>query len=335
MSVDAVDTSREVGGGSRSVIARHYRPILAYGVLAVLLILYRSLSDQVFTLPVVTATFNQGLALAVTAVAQTIVILTAGIDLSVGSIVALSNSVAATQMQPGVLPTLAVVVVTLAVGAAAGAFNGLLIAYGRLPPIIVTLATSAIYSGCALYVLPSAGGSAPEWYTDLLTGNLLGVPTAVVVLILLVVLVWLPVKSRPIGQAIYAIGSSQSAARMSGVNVKRTKLIAYALSGMLAALAGLILTGQTGSGDPTQGAAYTLNSIAATVIGGTSFAGGVGGPIGSIAGAYVFAIIPSVLFAARVSPFMKEFLQGAILVLTIGTGAARVLRLKNHLNILR
>ena len=129
-------------------------------------------------------------------------------------------------------------------------------------------------------------------------------------LVLLVVLVWLPVKNWPIGQAIYAIGSSQSAARMSGVNVKRTKLIAYALSGMLAALAGLILTGQTGSGDPTQGAAYTLNSIAATVIGGTSFAGGVGGPIGSIAGAYVFAIIPSVLFAARVSPFMKEFLQG-------------------------
>ena len=120
MSVDAVDTSAEAEGGSRSAIARYYRPILAYGVLAVLLILYRSLSDQVFTLPVITATFNQGLALAVTAVAQTIVVLTAGIDLSVGSIVALANAVAATQMQPGVFPTLAVVVLTLAVGAAAG-----------------------------------------------------------------------------------------------------------------------------------------------------------------------------------------------------------------------
>ena len=115
---------------------------------------------------------------------------------------------------------------------------------------------------------------------------------------------------------------------MSGVNVNRTKLLTYTMAGTLSALAALFLTAQTASGDATQGGVYTLNSIAATVIGGTSFTGGVGGAGGTIAGAYVFAIIPNVLFAARVSPFMKELLQGAILVITISLGAARVFRVQ-------
>ena len=122
---------------------------------------------------------------------------------------------------------------------------------------------------------------------------------------------------------------------MSGVNVRRTKLLTYTMAGVLCALAGLMLTAQTASGDASQGGAYTLNSIAATVIGGTAFTGGVGGAGGSLAGAYVFAIIPSVLFAAKVSPFMKELLQGAILVLTIALGAARIFRVKNRLDIMR
>jgi ribose transport system permease protein len=317
-------------------IMRSFRPLLAYGVLLLLLIIYGILWPFAFKLPLITANINQGVALAITSMAQTLVILTAGIDLSIGSIVTLSNCVAVTQMQPGVAPTLGVVVLVLLVGSSAGFLNGVLIAYGRLAPIIVTLATASIFNGIALYVLPNPGGFVPEWYTDALTGRLFGViPMALIILIGLMFLVWVPLKRSPLGQAIYAVGSSESSARMSGVNVRRAKLATYTIAGTLSALAGLFLTAQTASGDATQGGVYTLNSIAATVIGGTSFFGGVGGFGGTLAGAYVFAIIPNVLFAARVSPFMKEFLQGAILVVAISLGAARVFRVKNRLEIMK
>lgn len=335
MSAEAIPGTQVVRR-KKSPLARHYRLLIAYGALILLLGVYRYFTPRVFTLPVVTNTFNQGMALAITAVAQTLVVLTAGIDLSIGSIVTLSNVVAASQMKPDVPTTLGVIVLTLLVGGAAGALNGFLVAYGRLAPIIVTLATSSIFNGIALYVLPNPGGFVPAWYTAFFTGRVFGViPTALLVLLFVLIVIWLPLKSSPLGQAIYAVGSSETSARMSGVNVRRTKLLAYTMAGVLCALAGLMLTAQTASGDASQGGAYTLNSIAATVIGGTAFTGGVGGAGGSLAGAYVFAIIPSVLFAAKVSPFMKELLQGAILVLTIALGAARIFRVKNRLDIMR
>jgi len=317
-------------------IMRHSRLLLAWTVLILLLIVFRIMTPVAFTLPIITATLNQGIALSLTGVAQTLIVLTAGIDLSIGAIVTLSNTVAATQMRPGVAPTLGAAVLVLLVGSLCGFINGLLVAYGRLAPIIVTLATAAIYSGIALYVLPNPGGFVPEWYGDLLTGRAFNtLPAALIILVLLVVLFWLPFKRSVLGQSIYAVGSSESSARMSGVNVRRAKLLTYTIAGTLSGAAGLFLSAQTLAGDATQGGSYTLNSIAATVIGGTSFAGGVGGAGGTIVGAYIFTIIPSVLFAARVSPFMKEFLQGAILVLTITIGAAGVLRMKNRLDILR
>lgn len=317
-------------------IMRYFRPLLAYIVLILLLLVYRAYSPVVFKLPVITAMFNQGMALAITSMAQTLVILTAGIDLSIGSIVTLSNCVAATQMQPGIAPTLGVVILVLLVGSLCGLLNGVLVAYGRLAPIIVTLATSSIFNGIALYVLPNPGGFVPEWYTNLLTGRVFDIiPTALIILIALFLFVWTPLKRSPLGQAIYAVGSSESSARMSGLNVQRTKLLTYTIAGMLCSMAALFLAARTASGDAQQGGVYTLNSIAATVIGGTSFTGGVGGFGGTLAGAYVFAIIPNVLFAARVSPFMNELLQGAILVLAISLGAARVFRVKNRLEIMK
>lgn len=336
MSVNVARADEVVERKKRSLFSRHARIILAYGVLLLVSIVYYLLFPRLLSLPVITNTLNQGLALAITAMAQTLVILTSGIDLSIGSITTLANVIAATQMKPGVPPTIAVCILTLFVGALAGACNGALVAYGRLAPIIVTLATSSIFHGIALYVLPKPGGNVPEWYTNLLTGRAFDIiPAALILLVLIVLIFWVPLKRSKLGQAIYAVGSSESSARMAGVNTTRTKLLTYTLAGMLAALAGLLLTAQTATGDASQGASYTLNSVAATVIGGTAFTGGVGGIGGSIAGAYVFSIIPNVLFAARVSPFMKELLQGAILVLTIGVGAARVFRMKNRLDILR
>ena len=317
-------------------ISRHYRSLVAYGVLILLIIIYRSFSDIIFQPAVINSTINQGMPLVITSIAQTLIMLTGGIDLSIGPIVTLTNCVAATQMQDGFLPTIGVCIGTLAIGAACGAFNGALVAYGRLAPIIVTLATAALYNGLALYVLPTPGGYVPEWYSNALTGSLFNViPNSLFVLLFVIVAVWWPLKSSKLGQWIYGVGSNETSARMAGVNTTRTKLAAYAIAGALCALAGLFLTAQTATGDATQGGSYTLNSIAAAVIGGTAFTGGVGGIAGSIAGAYVFAIIPNVLFAARVSPFMKELLQGAVLVVTIALSSARILREKNKLHILQ
>ncbi len=317
-------------------LARHVRLLISYGALAVLIIVYRLFAPYAFSSFVITSTLNQGMALAISGMAQTLVILTAGIDLSIGSIVTLSNTIAASQMQQAVPPTLGVLVGCLLVGAAAGALNGVLVAYGRLAPIIVTLATSSIFNGIALYVLPNPGGSVPEWYSNLLTGRLLhAVPASLFLLFLILGLFWYPLKSSALGQAIYAVGSSETSARMSGLNVARTKLLTYTLAGLLAALAGLFVTANTATGDATQGGTYTLNSIAATVIGGNSFFGGVGGAGGTIAGAYVLSVIPSVLFAARVSPFMTELLRGAILVLVISLSSVNILRMKSHVEALR
>jgi len=317
-------------------ISRHYRSLIAYGALILLIIIYRSFSKVVFQPAMINSVINQGMPLVITSIAQTIIMITGGIDLSIGPIVTLTNCVAATQMQPGFLPTLAVCIGTLFVGAACGAFNGVLVAYGRLAPIIVTLATAAVYNGLALYVLPTPGGSVPAWYSHALTGSVVsGIPNSLVILLLVIVAVWWPLKSSRLGQWIYAVGSNEDSARMAGVNTTRTKLAAYTIAGALCALAGLFLAAQTQTGDATQGGTYTLNSVAAAVIGGTAFTGGVGGIAGSIAGAYVFAIIPNVLFAARVSPFMKEFLQGAVLVVTITLSSVPILRVKNKLQILR
>lgn len=317
-------------------ISRHYRPLIAYGALILLIILYRCFSDTVFQPAVISSTINQGMPLVITSIAQTLIILTGGIDLSIGPMVTLTNCIAATQMQPGVLPSIGVCLLTLVVGAGCGAFNGLLVAYGRLAPIIVTLATAAIFNGLALYVLPTPGGTVPEWYSNIVTSSLFGIiPYSLLILLFLVVAVWWPLKCSGLGQSIYAVGSNETSARMAGVNTRRAKLMAYTLAGALCGFAGLFLTSQTATGDATQGGVYTLNSIAATVIGGTAFTGGVGGAGGSIAGAYVFAIIPNFLFAAHVSPFMKELLQGAVLVFTIALSSVRIFRVKNQLDILR
>src|SRR5882724_11521411 len=172
------------------------------------------------------------------------------------------------------------VLAVLASGLLCGALNGLIVVFGRLQPIIATLATGAIYYGVALWLRPAPGGEVDEQFADFVTGSLGGaVPFSLIVLAAVIVLVWIPYRRSPIGRAAYAVGSSEQAAYMSGVPVARAKFVSYVLAGLFAAIAGLLLTCLTYSGEANAllGGSYTLNSIAAVVVCGTSLYGGSGG----------------------------------------------------------
>ena len=203
----------------------------------------------------------------------------------------------------------------------------MIVVYGRIQPIIVTLATSAVFTGFAYLIRPIPGGSINSDLGYALTGNLFGfMPTSLVLLAGTLLLVWLPFKRSMLGRGTYAAGSSEGAAYMSGLDVDRAKLAAYALGGLLAALGGLFLGFQTLSGDAHVGDEYTLRSIAAVVIGGTALLGGSGGLLGSVIGAYVLRTINGVLFFAGVSPLAQPLFEGLVLLAAIGLGATHMLR---------
>jgi ribose transport system permease protein len=231
--------------------------------------------------------------------------------------------------------------------------NGLIVVYGRLQPIIVTLATASIYSGIALFLRPRPGGFVPRAYGDLLTGrvgNLLQpafgeqslagsvfyyIPASAILLLIVLLVVWIPFRRSKLGLWVYAIGSNQGAAYMSGINVNRTKIAAYVMSGLFAAIAGLFFTAQTLSGDATKGGVFTLQSIAVVVLGGTSLFGGSGGVAGTIAGAFVLPVIRSILFFGRIDPLQQPLWEGAVILLAVAAGASRIFTVKNRLEIMR
>ena len=285
----------------------------------------------------VTAVANKGVLLALVAMAQTIPVLTAGIDLSVGMIFVLTNCIASAVLSgPPWMVAVGIVVVLLS-GVVCGAINGALVVYGRLQPIIATLATGAVYYGLALTIRPVPGGSIDPTLASALTNQFLGiVPTTLVILLAVVFVVWVPFQLSMTGRGCYAVGSSEMAAYMTGIAVRRSRLTAYVLAGLLAAFGGVLLTAMTLSGDPSvsSGGTYTLSSIAAVVIGGTSLMGGAGGAIGSILGAFVLRTVSDLLFVFDIQPLMQPFIQGLILLAAVSLGAIRVLRAPNRLQFL-
>lgn len=340
---------------------RHYRVGIAFLIMFALLGLTVSLNKRFFTPPVITSTANQSMTLVFAGMAQTSVVITGGIDLSVGPIISLSNSLASATFSTSDNPVNIILVIILVLGAAslAGLVNGLIVVYGRLQPIIVTLATSSIYSGIALYLRPRPGGYVPDGYNDLLTKRvaqllpetLFGsepsgisealksfvnyIPSSVILLIVVLIVVWIPFRRSRLGMWVYAVGSNEGAAYMSGVNVKLAKVSAYALGGLFAGIAGLFLTAQTQSGDATTGTVFTLQSIAIVVLGGTSLFGGSGGVAGTIAGAIALRLIPTILFFARVNPLQQPLWEGAVILLAVAAGASRIFTVRNRLDTMR
>jgi ribose transport system permease protein len=210
----------------------------------------------------------------------------------------------------------AVVIGVLLVGVLLGAVNGILIVLTRVPDIIVTLATSFIFAGVALLVTPRPAGSAVGWLKDLAVGPLVidWVPKAFVVLAVIVAVIWIPLKRSKLGLSIYAVGSNRLAAFRSGVSVNRTKVLAYVITGLFAAFAGLSLTASTGIGTPVPEPTYVLIAIGAVVLGGVSLAGGVGGVFGPILAVIVLQLIRNDTTFLKVDPNYALVAQGLILI---------------------
>jgi ribose transport system permease protein len=260
--------------------------------------------------------------------AQAVVVIAGGIDLSVAAMMALTSVTAARAMDgAGEGAAVVVVALVLVMGLAIGALNGLLIVLTRVPDIVVTLAMLFVYQGAALLVLPSPGGAAADWLRGMIAGTAghPWLPKALVVLAVAVAAVWIPLRRSRLGLSIYAIGSSELAAFRSGVPVARTKVAAYAIAGLFAAMGGLALTASTGIGAPIPGP-YLLASVAAVVLGGVVLGGGKGGLLGPIIAVFILRLVRTDLTLLALDPNVTSIIEGAIMVVVVMFGAFVAMR---------
>jgi ribose transport system permease protein len=263
------------------------------------------------------------LPLAFAAAAQTAVVISGGIDLSIGSMMAVANVLAASTMENASFgQSLLLAAAVLIAGAAIGALNGLIVVLSRVPDVVATLTTGFIWGGVALLILEKPGGGAPQEFLDLGAGTLFTswLPSALILLVVAISVIWIPVRLTKLGLQFYAIGSDRNAAFRSGVNVERTRFCAYIFSGLFSAVGGLGLTMTTGIGSPLAGVYYTLSGLAAVVVGGVSLAGGRGGMVGPVIAAFVLTLIPADLIFLNIDPNFGQVIQGTLIVAIVMIG---------------
>jgi len=264
----------------------------------------------------------QGLAIAVlplalAAAAQAVVVIAGGIDLSIGSMMALTSVIAAARMDDQSAEVgVTVVVLVVVIGLVLGAVNGALVVVTRVPDIVVTLAMSFVWAGAALLVLRTPGGGSVEWLRDLVLGPFGNewIPRAAIVLAVVVAVIWIPLQRSRLGLSFYAIGSNQLAAFRSGVSVGWTKFLAYVVAGLFSALAGIMLLASTGIGTPVPGP-YTLLSVAAVVLGGVSLFGGRATIVAPVMGAILLTALVNGLTRVGLSEFYQPLTVGVVVVL--------------------
>jgi len=255
--------------------------------------------------------------------AMAVVVIVGGIDLSVGSMMAVCSVTAAVLMtMMGWVPAVGI---TLVVGLTMGAINGSLIVLTRVPDIVVTLAMLFVWEGVALLILSSPGGTADRTLTGLVRGWTGPVPTALLLMVVCVFIIWWPLSRSKLGLSIYATGSDEEAAFRSGVAVGRTRVAAYAICGLYCAMGGLSLVMLTGIGEPVPGP-YLLASVAAVVLGGVVLGGGRGGMLGPIIGVFVLRIIRTMLTLMGVDPNVTTIVEGSIMVAVVMLGGFIMLR---------
>jgi ribose transport system permease protein len=306
---------------------RNAWPLGLLGFLA-LLFVFTKLIQPGYGIPGIQGLATSVLPLALAAVAQAIVVISGGIDLSIGSMMALTSAVSASLMEGSTEEGAAAIVLgVLLLGLGVGAVNGLVVVATKVPDIVVTLAMSFVWAGCALLVMKTPGGAAATWLKELPIGSLvsLWIPKAAVLLVVIVAAIWLPVRRSRLGLSIYAIGSDRLAAFRSGVPVGRTRVAAYALTGLFSALGGLALTASTGIGSPVPGP-YTLMSVAAVVLGGVSLAGGRGGVFGPVIAVVILQLIRTDMTFLNVNTNLAVVVQGLILIGVVMIGSLLQIR---------
>ncbi|MFT3834187.1 MAG: ABC transporter permease [Micropruina sp.] len=314
-------------------LARNLRVVIPTVAFALLFVLYIATHPRGLSTYVLTIWSNQSALLVFAALAQFFVVLVRGIDLSVGAMIALSNVVASHVLDGAHIPVALGVVLVLATGAVCGFLSGVIVTIGRIPPIIATLATGAIYSGIALWLRPTPGGAVNEALSDALTYAIGPVPTSLVIVVTIVVAgTWL-MRRSVFGLSLHALGSSEHSAELTGLDVARTRILAHTLGGLCAGFGGFYVAMVTLTGDAGIGPTYTLNSIAAIVLGGVSLAGGIGSVFGVVIGAMLLKTIAALMFFSGLPPLAQPFFEGFILALAIAFGSLGILRVRNKLKL--
>jgi ribose transport system permease protein len=318
---DATARVGRSGVDARRIASRHGWTIGVYVLLLLLVLAYIwALAPVAFTSFDLKTIVLGGLPLAFAAMAQSVIIISGGIDLSLGVMVAVINVLAASLMEDkGFGTALLIAVGLMVVGVILGTINGTLIVLTGVPDIVVTLAMSFIWGGVALLIMRTPGGGAPTEFQSLGTGSFLSdwVPAGAVIVAIVLLLAWMPIRWRRPGFAIYAIGSNRDRAYLSGVNVNVTRVLAYSVGGFFAAMAGLAQTATTGIGTPYSGNFITLNSVAAAVLGGVSLAGGKGGLVGPVAAAFCLTLVPAIMVFQGIDPNYSQVIQGALIVVVV------------------
>jgi ribose transport system permease protein len=285
--------------------------------LVIMVVVFSSMSDVFLTQRNLINILQQSSINACIAIGMTLVIISGGIDLSVGPAAALAAVLSATLLAAG-YPVVVVILTALGVGLACGFLNGALIAFAGLQPFIVTLGTLSLYRALALIY---TGGnpilSLPNSFRHIFTSDLFGLPVPVVVVAVLAVLATILLKKTPLGEYILAVGGNEEAARVSGVPIERTKVLTYMISGGLASLAAVILIARLGAAEPTLGNLWELEAIAAAAIGGASLMGGKGSIFGTILGAIVLGAMRNGLTLLNVQAFYQLLATGIIIILAM------------------
>lgn len=256
--------------------------------------------------------------IAIVAIGMTFTILTAGIDLSVGSVMALSGALAAgLAARQGLSPALSIGLALLA-GLAIGAVNGVLIVRGGIPPFVATLATLSVARGLTLvYTQGKPIAGLPQSFVWLGNGRVLDIPVPVILLAAIAVIAWLVLRHTRFGLHVYATGGNEETTRLAGVSPSRIKLAVYMISGLTAAIGGILLTGRLSSAQPNAAVGWELDAIAAPVLGGVSLFGGVGGVGGAVIGALIIGVLSNGLNLLRVSSYYQQIIKGAVFILAV------------------
>lgn len=298
----------------RREFLQRYGLILSFLLLCLALTL---LSDRFLTANNIVNILRQSTINGIIAVGMTLVILTAGIDLSVGSILALSSVVTADMLQTG-LPVPAAILIGLGIGAGCGLINGVTITRASVPPFVTTLGMMTIARGFALvYTEGKPITGLPEAFRFIGTGSIGPIPTPIVIAAATFVIGTILLTRTSLGQFIYAIGNNPVAARYAGISVSLNITFVYVVSGLLSALAGLILIARLDSAQPTAGLAFEFDAIAAVVVGGTSFAGGQGGLGGTLIGVLIIAVLNNGLNLLNISSFYQPVVSGVVIALAL------------------
>jgi ribose transport system permease protein len=357
LALPAARPARRPGGLARG-LRRHAGLLGALGLFVLFYGVYNLNHPRGFSQQVLVQNANEVFAISMVAMAQTVPVLMGGLDLSVGAVMTLVNCLASHLVAGSPAQIALGILACLAAGAGFGFLNGCVVVYGRIQPIIATLATGAVAMGLALFLRPKPGGKLDGDLSWAMTNGLFDlaetyglfedgtapwfqavawIPVPLVLLVLVAVLVWMPFRRTLTGRTVYAVGSAEGAAYMSGLPIDRAKLAAFTLAGFFAGVGGLFLAIQTSSGnaDIPQAGAYTLNSIAAVVIGGTSLLGGSGGAVASVVGALVLRAISFNFRIFDIPPLMQPLVEGLVLLAAVSLGALGIMRARNRLDLFR